>query len=79
MGTTANAYNGDGILVRQQQGTTTTTLINDLAAGLSQPLIVHRATPGGQLGMGLPTITINQSLYGRERLASNANLSTHTI
>jgi|GEM_PF-2470191 len=78
MGTTANAYNGDGILVRQQQGTTTTTLINDLALGLSQPLIVHRSTPSGQLGMGLPTISIDQSIYGLERIASTANLSTHT-
>ena len=80
MGTTTNAYNGDGILVRQQQGTTTTTttLINDLALGLSQPLIVHRSTPSGQLGMGLPTISIDQSIYGLERIASTANLSTHT-
>jgi len=39
---------------------------------------VHRSTPSGQLGMGLPTISIDQSIYGLERIASTANLSTHT-
>ena len=61
--TTTNAYTGDGTLVRQVTGATTTRYTQDLAAPLSQVLQV----------VGASTTTY---LYGHERLAINSSPRT---
>ena len=61
--TTTNAYTGDGTLVRQVTGATTTRYTQDLAAPLSQILQV----------VGTSTTTY---LYGHERLAINSSPRT---
>ena len=61
--TTTNAYTGDGTLVRQVTGATTTRYTQDLAAPLSQILQV----------VGASTTTY---LYGHERLAVNSSPRT---
>jgi YD repeat-containing protein len=61
--TTTNAYNGDGVLVSQSVGATTTRYTQDLAAPLSQVLQV--------LGSGSTTY-----LYGLDRLAAQAGGTT---
>jgi RHS repeat-associated protein len=62
VGSTTNSYNGDGILV-QQQGPSPTTFINDLAAPLSQPLVI---AAGSQT---------TESWYGLERLVTRTGSS----
>ena len=61
--TTTNAYTGDGTLVRQVAGATTTRYTQNLAAPLSQILQV----------VGASTTTY---LYGHERLAVNSSPRT---
>lgn len=62
----ASTSNGDGVLMRQTTGANVTTFVNDLLAGLSQPLVVQRGT------------SYDRAVYGVERLNSTNQAGVRT-